>query len=221
MAEKARLSHKEAKAPDEFITLTGHAFAWGQKHQQTVIWGAIAAAVLIAALGISTAYRAAQRRDANADLARALNKMVGSDFAGATTDLTNVSERWAGTKVAPIATLMAANAALRAGETDKALSSLGAAQAAGTSLPPYLQQQILLAWGAALEAKQQWADAAAKYKEAAAIAGPYTGDAVVGEARATEQSGDAEKARTLYRQAYEQFPDLPGRELIATKISAS
>ena len=47
MAEKARLSHKEAKAPDEFITLTGQAFAWGQKHQQTVIWGAVAAAVLV------------------------------------------------------------------------------------------------------------------------------------------------------------------------------
>ena len=221
MAEKARLSHKQAKQPDEFITLSNQAFAWGRSHQQAVIWGAVGAAVLVAALGITTAYRGAQRRDANADLARALNKASTNDFAGASADLTTVSERWAGTNVAPLAALMAANTALRAGEPDKALTAVGTLQSSSASLPPYLQQQVLLAWGAALEAKQQWADAAEKYKDAAAIAGPYTGDAIVGEARAREQAGDAEKARALYRQAYEQFPDLPGRELLATKISPS
>ncbi len=220
MAEKARLSHKEAKAPDEFLTLSTQAITWGRAHQQTVIWAGIGVAVLVAALGIFTAYRAAERRDANADLGRALAKVSASDFAGATTDLNTISERWAGTTVASLATLMAANTALRAGDADAALASLGTVQAESASLPPYLQQQMLVAWGSALEAKQQWTDAAAKYKDAAAIAGPYTGDAIVGEARATEQAGDAEKARTLYRQAYEQFPDLPGRELLATKISS-
>ena len=219
MAEKARLSHKEAKQPDEFIHLTGQAFAWGRTHQQTVIWGGIAAAVLVAALGITTAYRSAQRRDANADLTRALNKVQGNDFAGASADFAALSERWSGTEVASIASLMAANTALRAGETDKAITTLGGVPS--TSLPPYLQQQVLLAWGAALEAKQQWPDAAEKYKAAAAISGPYTGSAIVGEARAREAAGDAEKARALYRQAYEQFPDLPGREVLATKIAAS
>jgi predicted negative regulator of RcsB-dependent stress response len=219
VAEKARLSHKEAKQPDEFINLTNQAFAWGRTHQQAVIWGGIAAAVLVAALGIHTAYRSAQRRDANADLTRALNKVQGNDYAGASADFATISERWSGTGVASIASLMAANAALRAGETDQALTTLGNLPAA--SLPPYLQQQVLLAWGAALETKQQWADAAEKYKEAAAISGPYTGLAIVGEARSRESAGDAEKARALYRQAYEQFPDLPGREVLATKIAPS
>jgi hypothetical protein len=50
--------------------------------------------------------------------------------------------------------------------------------------------------------------------------GPYTGDAVVGEARATEQSGDAEKARTCIARPTSSSGS-PGRELIATKISAS
>lgn len=221
MAEKARLSHKQAKQPDEFINLTGQALTWGRGHQRTVIWGGVAAAVLIAAIGIGTAYRSAQRRDANADLAQALTKVASSDFAAAATELTTVSERWSGTKVAPLASLMAANAALRAGEPDQALTALGSLQSASASLPAYLQQQILIAWGAALEAKQDWADAADKYRDAAAIAGPYTGEAVVSEARSREQAGDTDKARALYRQAYEQFPDLPGRELLATKISPS
>lgn len=221
MAEKARLSHKEAKQPDDFITLAHQVLAWGRSHQQTVIWGAVVAAVLVAAIGIATAYRSAERRDANADLARALAKVSANDFAGATTDLTAVSERWAGTAVGPLAALMAADAALRAGEPDKALTALGGLQSARASLPTYLQQQMLLVWGAAFEAKQQWADAAEKYKDAAAMAGPYTGDAIVGEARAREQAGDHEKARALYRQAYEQFPDLPGREMLASKLAPS
>lgn len=219
MADKVRLSHKEAKQPDEFITLTNQALAWGREHQQTVVWSGIAVAVIVAALGITTAYRSAQRRDANADLAQALAKIQSSDFAGADAELTTVSERWSGTSIAPIAKLMAANAELRAGETDKALATLAAVPAA--DLPPFLHQQLLLTWGTALEDKQQWAEAAAKYKEAAAIAGPYTGVAIVGEARTTERAGDAEKARALYRQAYEQFPDLPGREVLATKIAPS
>lgn len=221
MAEKARLSHKEAKAPDEFITLTTNAVAWGRGHQQTVIWAGVGLAVLVAALGIATAYRSAERRDANADLARALTKVSNNDFPGATTELTTVSERWAGTSIAPLATLLAANSALRAGEPDKAITALGSLQPTSASLPSYLQQQIVLTWAAALESKQQWTDAADKYRDAAAIAGPYTGEAIVGEARAREHAGDAEKARALYRQAYEQFPDLPGRELLATKISPS
>jgi tetratricopeptide (TPR) repeat protein len=95
---------------------------------------------------------------------------------------------------------------------------LAAIDASG--LPVYLQQQRLLIWGAALESKQQWADAAAKYKEAAALSGPYTGDAVVGEARAQEQAGDAARAKELYRQAYDQFPELPGRDLLSSKFNS-
>jgi tetratricopeptide (TPR) repeat protein len=223
VADKARLSRKEAKQelkqPDEFITLTGQAVTWSRGHQQLVIGIGVAAAVLIAALGIGTAYRAAQRRDANADLTRALAKVEVSDYAGAVTELTAVSERWSGTEIGPLAKLMAADSALRAGETDQAISLLGQLQP-GT-LPSFLQQQVLVVWGNALERKQQWAEAAAKYKDAAAISGPYTGPAVVGEARSLEQAGDADKARDLYRQAYEQFPDLPGRELLATKFPPS
>lgn len=221
MSDKARMSRKDLKQPDEFITLSRQVLDWGRSHQQLVIGAGIAVAALVAVLGIASAYRAAQRRDANADLARGLAKLSSSDFAAATTDLTAVSERWSGTRVGPIAALLAADAALREGQVDQALSLLGGLQSASGSLPSYLQQQILVVWGTALESKQQWAEAAAKYKDAAAIAGPYTGYAVVGQARTLEQAGDAEKARELYRQAYEQFPDIPGREMLATKFAAS
>lgn len=220
MTDKSRMSRKDLKQPDEFLTLSRQAVAWGREHQQVVIAAVVGLAVLVAVLGLATAYRAAQRRDANADLAQALAKLSSSDFDGATTAFASVSDRWAGTTLAPVARLLAADSALRAGDVDGTLAVVETLQPVSSSLPPYLQQQLLVVWATALEAKQQWKDAAGKYKEASAIAGPYTGAAVVGEARSREQAGEADRSRELYRQAYEQFPELPGRELLAVKFAS-
>lgn len=218
MAEKVRLRRKDIKQPDEFITLSGQALTWIRGHQQLVTWLGAGLLAIVVAIGIATAYRNARVRDANADLARALNKFGASDYAAASTELIDLSNRWEGTSVAPVAALLGANAAISAGDADKAIAQLTRVQAESAKLPPYLQQQLLLAWGVALEAKQQWLDAAAKYKDAAALTGPYTGAAVLGEARTRELGGEMDRARELYRQAYDQFPDLPSRDLIAAKM---
>lgn len=217
MAEKARLRRKDIKQPDEFITLTGQAVAWARQHQQLVTWGGAGLVAILVGIGITTAYRGARERDANADLSRALTKL-GSNDPGAAADLIEVSSRWEGTGVAPVAALLGANAAISAGDVDTAINDLSRLQGQAASLPVYLQQQLLVAWGAALESKQQWTDAAAKYKSAAALTGPYTGDAILGEARSRDLAGEGERARELYRQAYDQFPDLPDRDLVAAKI---
>ena len=218
MADKGRLTRKEIKQPDEFITLSGQALTWIRANQQLATIIGAAVVILIAVIGIGGAYHTAQQRDANADLGRAMARYDASDYAAAAAQLEDVSTHWSGSQVAAIAGLLAANSALRAGEADKALTALNGVPTSG--LPVFLQQQHAVTWGAALAAKEQWADAAAKYKEAAAISGPYTGDAIVGEARAQEKAGDAAKAKELYRQAYEQFPDMPGRELLAAKFQS-
>lgn len=217
MAEKARLRRKDIKRPDEFITLTARGVAWARQHQTTVVWVAAGIIGLLLVVGISVAYQGARLRDANADLARALVKFEANDFPAASTELIDVFARWSGTRVAPIAGLIGANAAIDAGDPDRAITELGKVQAQASSLPGYVQQQILLAWGVALETKGEWLEAAEKYKQAAAMAGPYAGDALLGEARVRELGGENARARELYRQAYEQFPDLPQREFIASK----
>ena len=217
VAGKTRLSRKAIKQPDEFITLTNRALMWARDHQQIVMWGGAGLLAVFVALGIAGAYRGARDRDANADLARAINKLQAKDYAGAATALIDLSGRWEGTGVAPVAALLGANAAITGGDPDKAIAELSHLQGQSAALPSYLQQQVLLAWGTALEGKQQWSDAAAKYKDAAAMSGPYTADAILGEARTRALGGDADGARDLYRQAYQQFPDLPDREVIAAK----
>ncbi len=215
VAEKSRLTRKEIKQPDAFAVMSGEAVGWARSHQTQVIWAAVAVVALIAVIGITTAYRSAQRRDANADLARAM-KQLDANPAAAAASLREVATRWSGSGIAAVAELLAAQGALRAGDAENALTALAAVDAG--ELPPYLQQQRLVAWGTALAAQQQWAEAAAKYREAAAMSGPYSGEALVGEARAREQAGETDKARELFRQAYEQFPNLPDRELLALKF---
>ncbi len=218
MADNARQTRKELKQPDAVHTLAGQAVEWSRTHQQIAIGLGVGAVVVLGAILLISANRTTQRRDSNADLARAMATMDGNNYAAAATALSEVSTRWNGTAVGPLASLLAADSALRAGEADKAVAALAAIDA--SSLPAYLQQQRLLVWGAALENKQQWADAAAKYKEAALISGPYTGDAVVGQARSQEHAGDAAASKDLYRQAYDQFPDLPSRDLLASKFQS-
>jgi tetratricopeptide (TPR) repeat protein len=221
VADKARLRRKDIKRPDEFITLSGRALSWVRQHQQLAIWGGAGLLACLVAVGIASAYRGARERDANADLSRALAKIAANDYAGAASELIEVSGRWEGTGVSAVAGLLGANAALRGGDADKAITELTRLQAHSAELPAYLQQQLLLSWGAALESKQQWLDAATKYKEATVFVGPYAADAMLGEARTRELGGQADIALELYRQVYEQFPDLPDRDMVAAKLPAA
>ena len=218
MADKTRLRRKDIKRPDEFITFTGHALTWARQHQQLAIWGGVGVLACLVAIGVASAYRGARERDANADFSRALTKLAANDYSGAASELIETSGRWEGTGVSPLAGLVGANAALRAGDADKAITELTRLQVDSQDLPSYLQQQLLVSWGAALESKQQWLDAATKYKEATILAGPYTADAMLGEARTRELGGQADIALEVYRQVYEQFPDLPDRDMVAAKL---
>jgi hypothetical protein len=218
VAEKVRLRRKDLKRPDEFVTATRKAIVWGREHQTVLTWVGGAAVAAIALVGILAAYRAARERDANADLARAMALLGADQFAAASTELKEVSTRWSDTQVGPLARLLAANAALSNGDADGAIAELVALEPNASALPPYLHQQMLFVWGAALEGKQQWVDAAVKYQAAAAQNGPYTSDAMVSEARTRERAGETDRAKELYRQVYDQFPDLPDRDRIGAKV---
>lgn len=219
MASKVRLRRKDIKQPDEFITLGARAAGWLRQHQQLAMWGGIGIALVVATVGVMTAYRAAQQRDANADLGRAMAG-IGRNDAAASAELMAISTRWPGSGVARLAGLLAANAAIDGDRLDEAIGELERLQGEAERFPPFLRQQMLVAWGAALEMKTLWIEAAEKYKLAAAVEGPYAGMAMLGEARTRELGGQGERARELFRQVYRQFPDLPDREAIAAKMGS-
>jgi predicted negative regulator of RcsB-dependent stress response len=206
---------KELKKPDGFITTTAHFIQWASKNTRTVATVGGGALAILAGFGIWMSYQTAQLRDANIDLAVALSSLAGGQVETAESDLDVVTERWAGSRIGNLAAILAANTEVRQGNYDQALGSLEVLSK--QDLPPYLHQQILLGWASALEGKGELAAASAKYGDAAAAGGPYTGDAVIGQARTAELQGLVEVAADLYRKAYEQFPDRPDREQLAAK----
>jgi tetratricopeptide (TPR) repeat protein len=218
---KERIRRKDLKAPDEFVTFAARVTAWVQERRQQATWIAAGLVALLAVAGISSAFRSARVRDANADLGRALGAIRVHDFSRATQQLRETADRWRPSLPGQIASALAPSTELRRREVDATIAAVQDALAATPDLPPYLHQQLHYVWAVALEEKGQPNEAAERYAAAAAMDGPYRGPAVLGEARIREQLGDAERAGELYRRYLEEFPDMPGRELIEPRLKSS
>ena len=220
MSRPARIRRKDLKRPDEFVTVTTQVLAWSREHQRMLTGVGAVVGVAIVAVSAVIGVRTARVRDANIDLARALAVYrEPAKTAEAAKQLAEVSDRWSGTTAGDVAQLLAAATELRRDNVDSALTMLQAA--AGREWPPYLKQQLLMTWGAALEKKGQGPDAISKYAEAASVGGPYTFEALLAQAHAQEAAGDKTKAQALYEQIKRDFPDAPDHELIDSKLAAN
>jgi outer membrane protein assembly factor BamD (BamD/ComL family) len=215
-----RIRRKDLRKPDQFVTQTAHVVAWVRANSTLAIAVGGGLVALLLAIAIIGAFRSARQRDANEDLGRAMATLRAENLAGAAGELSEVSRRWNGTMPAHLASMLAASTELRLGNVDKAIASLQELDAS-KDLPPYLRQQLLLVWGYALAQKKSWPEALAKYESAEALGGPYTSQAVLGQARTKEASGDAEAAKSLYRKFYDQFPEAPGRDVVESKIDVT
>jgi tetratricopeptide (TPR) repeat protein len=215
---KTRIRRKDLKKPDEFVTATRKALGWATQNSQlvAVIGGGLL--VLLIVLAVTSAFRSARLRDANGDLARAMATLRAANLGAAKTELQEVARRWESTPVSNLAAVLAANTELRSGNADGAITSIDQLLGAPSDLPPYLRQQLTVAAGAALAGKGAWKEAADKYAAASSMDGPYTGDAILGEARAREKAGESERAKELYRKLFDQFPEQPQRDLVAEKL---
>ena len=148
---RRRIRRKDLKKPDELMTWTGWALGWARQHVKVVGWVAGGLAVVVAMLGIVTAYRAMQARDANADLGSAMATLRADDFPAAALELDEVARRWDASSIGPLAALLSANTEIRLGNVDTAIVDFEQLKPSAGELPIYLQQQLLFAWGAALE----------------------------------------------------------------------
>jgi tetratricopeptide (TPR) repeat protein len=211
------LRRKDLKRPDAVITVTARAAQWIRAHRPLALGVASALGLVAVGGGAVAAYQTAQRRDANADLGRAMAGLREGPSATAVQNLSEAARRWEGTTPGLLAAALAANTELRLGNPESAAATLATLESARSELPGYLGQQLSYASAATLESQARWREAAAAYQTAAGASGPYTALALLGEARVREQTGEVDRARELYRRCYEQFPDLPGREVIRIK----
>jgi Flp pilus assembly protein TadD len=133
----------------------------------------------------------------------------------------DVARRWPSAQAGQVAGILAANAELSKGNADSALLLVQQSLDSFPDMPEYLRQELLFGWGRALEQKEDWANAAQKYAEAAALPGPFAGPCVAGEARVRVRAGETDRARQLYAQYVEKFPDLPDRNVVSDKIGVA
>lgn len=214
----ARSLRKELRQPDEFVTLTARAIEYAQTHQRTVVSLGIAVlAVILGGVALSS-FRQTQWQQANTNLARAIALYNENKLPEAI----RAFEELAGQGNAPatfaeVARIYTAQAYLRQGEYARAIAGFEAAQG---GVGGFLGQRIAVSRGYAYEGNQQFPQAASAFGEAAAMAGPYTAIAVLGEGRNAESAGDTARALAAYKKLLSEYPDAPERALAESRIAA-
>lgn len=197
---------KELKRPDSFVVSGQQALKWALENQGQ-LWLAVGGLLAVVAVAAGfNAYGGASTRQANEDLAKAFSSLQAEEYAAAATQFSEVSSRWGATsEVGLVARLYAAQAELRAGNSDTAATTLTALL--NEALPEYLRQQVLIGLGVVAEEKADKAAAAAHFKDAVALEGPYRGVALMGEARNRAGLGEKDAAKALYQRFLNEFPE--------------
>ena len=215
---RRRFRRKDLKRPDEFVTLGSDFLEWLQEHVRLVAYVGGTAALVGVEVVVFFSVRGARVRQANDDLSHALAAFQSGHYADAANRLGDVARRWESTDAGRIARLYAADADLKADNLASATVLLEEALRSH-DWPSYLRQQALFDLGYALERKKDPRGAAERYGQAAAIEGPYTSMALLGEARSWEQAGQKDKARALYERYSREYPQAPDAEVAAAKAA--
>jgi tetratricopeptide (TPR) repeat protein len=229
MAEKIRYSRKDLKAPDEFLTTFGRLVEWCKENRRKVI---IAVLCVVALSGVSLGTRAYfqwQETQASRDLWPFLDQareLLSGPSAPEPAKLAELEERIAtrteahrGTRAAVYGEYYLGSIAFHRGELDKSISRFreGIRTGKDRGILRYLLREGL---GNALEAKGNYAEAAAAYREAEAYAdAELKVQAQVSEARVLGLSGKKDEAKALYQRILRENPKSRIRDLIDFKLT--
>jgi len=229
MAEKTRLTRRDLKGPDEFITTFGRAVDWCKENRTKVAAGAIGVVVIVAlALG-TRAYLQWDENKSSRDLWPMLNRAQAllqsspaadpSQLAAVEQSLQEHAGRHPGTRSTVYSLYYLGSIAFSRGNYDLAITQFRAGIATGkdAGILRYLLRQAI---ATSLEAKGDFAAAAAAYRDAGAAAdGEMKNHSRLGEARVLGLAGKKTEAAALYRLILQETPDSPLRELVEIKLA--
>jgi len=229
MAEKTGLRRRDLKGPDEFISSFGRIVAWCKENRSKVAIGAIGV-VAVVALALGTrAYLQWEENKAARDLWPTLNRaqdLLQAPFAADPSKLATVEQfleghvsRHPNTRATVYSLYYLGSIAFVRGNHDLAITRFRAGIATGkeVGIMRYLLRQGI---ANSLEAKGDFAAAAAAYREAGAVAeaGMKT-QSRLGEARVLGLSGKKSEAAALYRLILKETPETPLRELVEIQLA--
>jgi predicted negative regulator of RcsB-dependent stress response len=215
------------KAPDEFLTTTGHAFAWLRDHINYVI-GLCVALVIIAAVALGwNWYQNRQEQHAQELQAQAFqlyrNAINQTDpnsrsdlLAKAVARFQEVTQEHAGTKAALLAHIYNGHASYALGEYKQALASYKAALARAPSTG--IKAMALQGMGYAYMALKDWEKAIDTFEKLKAQGEAFTGAAQWNIAQCLEEQGKVADALAIYRAMEGTIQNRVHRILVQSKI---
>jgi len=229
MAEKTRLTRRDLKGPDEFITTFGRAVDWCKENRTKVAAGAIGVVVIVAlALG-TRAYLQWDENKSSRDLWPMLNRAQAllqsspaadpSQLAAVEQSLQEHAGRHPGTRSTVYSLYYLGSIAFSRGNYDLAITQFRAGIATGkdAGILRYLLRQAI---ATSLEAKGDFAAAAAAYRDAGAAAdGEMKNHSRLGEARVLGLAGKKTEAAALYRLILEETPETSLRDLLEVELA--
>ncbi len=219
MAHTERITRKELRQPDEFVTLSRQAVAYFEENRTTFFMIVGGIVVLLAAVLIFRSVKASRQASAAQEYATAHALLDDKKYPEAATAFQQIADAYSSTSYAPIAQLEAANALLLAGRSAEAAAAYQKYLDQGPKTD-YLRQLALVRMGHAQEQSQQLADAGRSFAAAAELQGPYAEEALIGQARVADTAGDPGTAKDLYIRFLQKYPQSDRRALATSRLVA-
>ena len=229
MAEKIRYTRKDLKAPDEFLTTFGRVLEWTRENRPRVIVGALCVVAVLGVVLGTRAYFVWQENRASRDLWPYLDQAREAMSGPAVADPARLAEleqliasqtaMHPGTRAAIYGQYYLGSIAFQRGELDVSISRFreGIRSGKDQGVLRYLLREGL---GNALEAKGDYAGAAAAFGEAATHAdAELKVQSQISEARVLGLSGKRGEAADLYKQILRENPKSRIRDLIEFKLT--
>jgi predicted negative regulator of RcsB-dependent stress response len=219
VARTQKIRRKDLRQPDEFITLSRRAITYAEENRTTVflVMGAIAT-LLLAVLAYRTV-RTSREASAAQAYGQAHALLGDRKYPEAATAFQQAADSYGSTIHARLAQLQRANALLLGDRPGEAAEAYQKFLDAGAPTD-YLRQLALTRLGQAHEKSGRPAEADAAFAAAADLAGPFSDEALLGEARVAEQAADSAKAKALYEQFLEKYPTSDRRALVTSRLVA-
>lgn len=227
MAAKRKITRKEIKEPDEFITLWSRILAFAVAHKREALYGMVGFLFVVLLLSAWRAYSRNQEARASALLCEAqeaLSPKSGSAVAEpeaerAVSTLENLLSTYPRTRSAQTGRLMLADLKYRQGDYEKAMEIYRSYLDRGHRTA----ELTGLAWeGIAYcqEGQGKYEEAIASYRKAAETQPSYyPGWALLGLGRCLEKTGKAEEAEEVYRKLLADYPQHPKAREVEALLS--
>lgn len=214
---RPKITRKELKQPDEFMTAAFTVEDFVAHHLDKVLTGAIAILVLAGVLFLIYQHVNTVRREAAEQFYDAFSALNAKDYKGAEQKFDDLIAKHPSSSAASMARFYLGIAYFNAGDLDRARHALE--QYTQTEAPRSLHELALMDLGVIYEQARDYDKAVKAYNRAAALNGPQSNDARVSAARVLLLEGKRDAAISAYQDFLKTNPYAPQRETVVQALA--